>query len=226
MKLSIIVPAHNESDNLKLLIPQLVTALSRFGKEYEIIIVDNASTDDTQKTLKILSEKFPLIRTVFEKEKGFGGAVLRGLRESRGEVLGYIHADNQMKPEDILRIYQKLVQNDLGVCKATRVDRHDGVARWVISKTYNFLFRLIFRVRINDINGSPKLFTRNFFEKAKIESRDWFIDPEVIIKAKKLGVKIGEFEIHTLPRQHGASQVRPAAILEFLKHMLYYWRQK
>lgn len=226
MKLSIIVPAHNESDNLGLLIPLLDKALSFLGSEREIIVVDNASTDDTQNTLKTLSQTFSSVCGVFEPKKGFGNAVLAGLNSASGNVLGYIHADNQMDPADLVNIYKKLVDNNLDVCKATRIDRHDGALRWIQSAVYNFLFRVMFRVKIRDINGSPKLFTRQFLEKAHLESRDWFIDPEVVIKAKMLRAKIDEFEIHTWPREHGASQVKPAAILEFLGNMLYYWRQK
>lgn len=218
--LSIVVPSHNESDNLKQLVPRLVETLSLFRDSYEIIVVDNASTDDTQNALRTLCERFPRVRAVYEPEKGFGSAILRGLRECRGEIMGYIHADNQMSPDAILRIYHTLKQDTLDLCKATRINRHDGMTRFIITKVYNLLFRLMFAVTLRDINGSPKLFTRKFFERAKIESRDWFIDPEIIIKAKRMGAKIGEVEISTFPRKAGVSQVRMTTVLEFIKHML------
>ncbi|MDP8212331.1 MAG: glycosyltransferase family 2 protein [Candidatus Zapsychrus exili] len=224
MKLSIVVPAYNESKNLKLLIPQLDTTLSTLNQEYEIIIVDNASIDDTQETLSILKSRFPRIVGIFEEKKRFGNAILAGLGHARGEVIGYIHADNQMEAMDIVHIYQKLCQENLDLCKATRMDRHDGVVRWIISKVYNFLFRIMFNVRLLDINGSPKLFTRKFFEQANISSRDWFIDPEIIIKAGRMRVLMGEVEIHTNPREYGSSQVRAVTVLEFLKNMFHYWR--
>ncbi len=218
--LSIVVPCHNEAENLPVLIPQLVAALSALPDAHEIIAVDNASTDDTQNALRTLCERFPRVRMVYEPEKGFGSAILRGLRESSGEVVGYIHADNQMSPDAILRIYHTLKQDTLDLCKATRINRHDGMTRFIITKVYNLLFRLMFAVTLRDINGSPKLFTRKFFERAKIESRDWFIDPEIIIKAKRMGAKIGEVEISTFPRKAGVSQVRMTTVLEFIKHML------
>lgn len=223
--LSVVVPSHNESDNLQRLIPELTDALSALGEEYEIIVVDNASTDDTTRTLEALSKRFPRVRSVYEPEKGFGRALLRGLREGSGDVLGYIHADNQMSPAEVVRIYQKLVSDNLDVCKATRKNRNDGFFRFIISKVYNALFRLMFRVNIKDINGSPKLFTKEFFDKARIESLDWFIDPEIIIKAKRMGAKVGEFPITTFPRKAGVSQVRMSTILEFMKNMLYHYRR-
>lgn len=226
MNLSVVVPAHNESVNLKLLAPQIDTTLSTLNEEYEIIVVDNASTDDTQETLAILKRRFPSVKSIFEPKKGFGNAILAGLAHARGEVIGYIHADNQMEAMDIVRIYRKLKQENLDLCKATRMDRHDGLMRWVISKVYNLLFRLLFHVRLRDINGSPKLFTRQFFQAADISSRDWFIDPEIIIKARRRSARMGEVEIHTKSREHGSSQVRGSTVLEFLKNMWRYWRNK
>lgn len=222
MKLSIVVPAHNESKNLKLLIPQLDNTLAALNEAYEIIIVDNASTDDTAETIRALEKRFPTVASVFEGRKGFGSAILAGLARARGQVIGYIHADNQMEAMDIVRIYEKLKSEDLALCKATRLDRHDGVLRWIISQVYNLLFRFMFQVRLRDINGSPKLFTRQFFQAAQIASRDWFIDPEVVIKAQRRGARMGEVEIRTHKRAHGSSQVRAGTVMEFLKNMFNY----
>ena len=223
-KLSIVVPSHNESGNLKRLVPELTKALSVLGDEYEVIVVDNASTDDTKSTVEALSKQFSHVRSVFEPEKGFGRALLSGLRAGKGEVLGYIHADNQMSPEEVVRIYEKLIAEKLDVCKARRINRSDGVTRFIISRVYNLLFRLMFRVTLKDINGSPKLFTRRFFNEAHIESVDWFIDPEIIIKAKRMNARLGELDIHTFRRESGVSQVRLKTIFEFFKNMFHYWR--
>jgi len=223
VQLSIIVPAHNESENLKRLIPELVETLSVFKDGYEIVVVDNASTDATKETLDALRQRFPSVRSVFEPKMGFGRALLTGLREGVGEVLGYIHADNQMSPREIVRIYEKLKADDLAVCKARRMNRNDGAWRFVISKTYNLLFRIMFKVSLQDINGSPKLFTKKFFDEAKLSSLDWFIDPEILIKAKAMGVAAGDVPIQTFRRESGVSKVRFKTILEFFKNMFRYW---
>lgn len=225
MDFSVIIPAYNEADNLRVLLPKLDAALKTLGKTYEIIVVDNASTDTTQAVLQALSAEQPAVRSIYEKEKGFGNALLAGFKSAQGQVIGYIHADNQMESDDLIKIYEKLTRDGLKVCKATRLDRHDGAVRWVISKCYNLLFRLMFGVKLLDINGSPKLFTRDFYNQAQLESRDWFIDPEIVIKAQKLGVPMGEVGIHTKPRPHGASQVRFQTLFEFFKNMIHYWRK-
>lgn len=226
MNFSIVVPAYNESKNLKLLIPHLDTTLSAFNESYEIIVADNGSLDDTQETLAILQRRFPAVVSVFEPRKGFGSAIMAGLARAQGEVVGYVHADNQMEAMDIVRIYRLLKQEQLDLCKATRIDRHDGAIRWIISKVYNLLFRMLFQTHWRDINGSPKLFTRQFFQAARISSNNWFIDPEIIIKARRLGARMGEVEIRTRPRRYGMSQVHASTILEFIRDMFLYWRGK
>ncbi len=221
--LSIIVPSRNESDNLKRLIPELVQTLSVLGDACEVIVVDNGSTDATQETLQELTSRYPSVRSVYEGEKGFGRALLCGLREGQGEVLGYIHADNQMSPGEILRIYRTLRSDRLDVCKAVRLNRNDGVIRLIVSKTYNALFRLLFGATVRDVNGSPKLFTKKFFDAAALSSLDWFIDPEIVIKAARLGARIGDVPIRTFRRESGVSKVRFGTVVEFIQNMTAQW---
>ncbi len=225
MELSIVIPAYNEAENLRTLVPRVDRILSGVGVPYEILVVNNASTDHTEQVLNELAPSYPRLRPILETRKGFGNALHAGFDNAVGRVMGYLHADNQMDPMDVVRIYERLRNDGLDVCKATRLDRHDGAYRWVISKGYNTLFRTMFGVKLRDINGSPKLFTRDFFTRANINSRDWFIDPEIVIKASRLNVPMGEVEIRTAAREHGSSQVRVATIFEFLKNMYKYWRE-
>lgn len=226
IRLSVIIPAFNESANLYTLLKELNNALSSLNSEFEMIVVDNASKDNTQDVLEKVKKEFPTLRVAFEGKKGFGNALLKGFGIARGDVLGYIHADNQMDTLAVLKMYQRIVDNDLAFCKATRLNRNDGIVRLIISKTYNLLFRQIFSIRMKDINGSPKLFTKDFFEEARIKSQDWFIDPEIVLRAHEMRVKMSEYEILTRPRMHGYSQVGFETVFEFLKNMYHYFRSQ
>ena len=224
MKFSIVIPAHNESENLKILLPQLKTALQSI--EHEVVIVDNASTDDSGEILRAFQTKMPELIVVKEPTLGYGRAVIAGLKNAKGDVIGIIRSDNQEKPEDLVKMYEDFHNSGFDLYKAIRKHRiRDGLMRVIISKIYNLLFRFLFHTKIKDINACPKILKRELHEKLNIESNDSFIDSEIIIKTLGLGYKIGETKIDYLPRLRGKSTVKPATVYEFLKNMLT-WRNR
>lgn len=224
LRYSVVVPAHNESENLAVLIPRLERALSTLPGSYEILIVDNASTDGTEGTIKALAARMPQLRLVKEPTLGYGRAVIAGLEAAHGAYIGIIRADNQEKSEDIVRMFEALEREGASLYKAIRKNRTgDGLKRLIVSRIYNQLFKLLFNLKSRDLNATPKVFTREFLEAARLRSTDWFIDAEMVIKAERMGVRIGEMEIEYLPRLHGKSTVRMRHVFEFLGNMLR-WR--
>lgn len=223
---SIVVPAHNESENLSVLLPRLAAALSGVQGSFEILLVDNASTDDTPRLIAELAHTIPQLRLVLQPVLGYGRAVLSGLVATRGSYIGIIRADNQEKPEDLRDMCNEMQERKLDFFKAIRAHRtSDGVRRIIISLVYNSLFKILFQTRSRDLNATPKVFTRAFYEAAHLESVDWFIDAEMVLKAEYLGLRVGEREIEYLPRLKGASNVRVRHIFEFLGNMLQ-WRTR
>lgn len=219
--LSVVIPAHNESENLKILLPRLRTSLANIRSQ--IVIVDNASNDDTGAVLDFLKGSMPNLDIIKEPCLGYGRTVIMGLKNAHGKVIAIMRADNQEKPEDLVRMYKYLQMSGLEFCKAIRKNRlrEEGITRVIVSAVYNTLFGWFFCVDAKDINASPKIFTKKFYAQLKPESADWFIDAEMVIKARKLGYEIGEMEILYSPRLNGRSNVRFVHILEFLRNM---WR--
>lgn len=222
---SIVLPAFNEKESLPHLLGGLRGTLERAKVSHEIIVVDNGSIDGTQELLRELKKEIKELRTVrIEKNIGFGNGVLQGLAVGRGQVLGYMNADGQVSPEDVLRAYLKLRENHLDLCRGIRVEREDGFVRKGISKVYNFLFVIMFRCPFKDINGSPKIFTRSFYEKIKPSSRDWFIDAEISIQTCQNDFSVGEIPIISREREKGNSKVSIIfTSFEFLKNMIYWF---
>lgn len=221
---SVIIPAHNEAENLKILLPRLQKALQ--GILHQLVVVDNASNDNTQEIVAGLKNQIPEIAIVREPTLGYGRAVLTGLKNADGEVIGIIRADNQEKPEDLAVMYSRFQREGWDFCKAIRKSRkNDGFRRIIISQIYNFLFKTFFGLRSKDINATPKIFTREVYENFKLESKDWFIDAEMVIKAERLGYKIGEVEIEYLPRLKGQSTVKFKHLWEFLKNMIIWYKR-
>jgi len=222
---SVVVPAHNEAENLEILLPRLHAALKTLPVPFEIIVVDNASTDHTPAVIENFRAQMPEVRRVSEPTMGYGRAVLCGFREAQGGGIGIIRADNQEKAEDLVRMIESLLSDDKNVFyKAVRMHRiNDGWKRVIISRVYNLLFKILFGLRSKDLNATPKVFTRTYLDAAKLESLDWFIDAEMVIKAERMGYTVNEMDIEYLPRLKGTSTVRMRHIFEFLGNMLRWW---
>ena len=219
--LSVVVPAYNESENLQILLPRLHSALAPLGRSVEIIIVNNASTDSTDDVINGFKKEMPEVRLVHESQLGYGRAVLAGLKETRGTYIGIIRSDNQEKSEDLYSMFVVLKDSKLDIYKAIRGHRiNDGALRVVVSFFYNTLFKIFFGLKSRDLNATPKIFTHAFYDKAHLESKDWFLDAEIVIKAEKMGYTVGQMEIEYLPRLKGKSSVRPRHVFEFLNNML------
>ena len=219
---SIVLPAYNESENLPDLVRSLKRVLNEANIKSEIIVVDNGSNDNTAEILELLKKEIDELKNLrIEKNIGYGNGVIKGLEIAQGSILGFMVADGQIKPEDLINIYQKLRKNNLDFCKGLRMNRYGGLVRAVISKIYNCLIRLMFNCSIKDINGGPKIFTRNFYETVKPQSKDFFIDAEILIKAKENNFSVIEVPVVSLARKRGRSTVSALTLLEFLRSMLY-----
>lgn len=224
MDFSVVLPAYNEAANLPSLLRKLKDSLDLLAIDYEIIVVDNGSSDNTQEVLLVLKEKIPALKVVvISKNIGFGNGILKGLAVSQGEILGFMDADGQIEPRFLVEIYQKLKKENLDFCKGKRIVRYDGCLRLLVSRIYNLLFKIMFGGDISDLGAKPKLFTRKLYEAIKPVSRDWFIDTEIMIKIIKRGERAGEVPIVFQQRQQGKSKVRIPTALEFVKNM-FYWR--
>lgn len=219
--LSVVIPAHNEAENLLVLLPRLHLALLSSGFNFEMVIVDNASTDNSLEVIKEFQKTMPELQLVNEPTLGYGRAVLKGLHHTRGSVLGIMRSDNQEKPEDFCRMVTALMSENVSFYKAVRMHRlNDGVMRVVVSFVYNTLFKVFFGLKSKDLNATPKIFTREFLDRSELESLDWFIDAEMVIKAERLKFTFREMGIEYLPRLKGKSSVRARHVFEFLGNMV------
>lgn len=221
MRLSIVIPAYNEGRHLDAVVRRLHETIRANEPFTEIVIVNNGSADNTQQVAEGLAASLPDVRVVtVHKNEGYGHGILTGLIAANGEVLGWVHADDQTRPEDLVRIYQTMRERGYDACKAVRIQRHESRWRIIQSSLYNTLFRLMFRVPHRDINGTPKLLSRDLYNKLQLESKDWFIDPEMVLKAHQENARIGEVEMVWQTRGSGVSKVRLTTMMQFIRRMI------
>lgn len=223
MRFSLVIPAYNECANVESTVRGIVRVLRAGGPEFEVVAVENGSTDNTGEVLSALEKEIPELRVVrVFPNRGKGNGILAGLARASGDVLGFMDADNQVDPARVRDVYHTLVSESLDFCKTVRIERRESLFRILQSAVYNFLFRILFGGDNRDINSSPKIFTREFYERLDLTSRDWFLDPEIMIKGMRMGAKMGEVEIMWDSRKGGSSHVSLFTALEFVKNMILY----
>ncbi len=222
-ELSLAIPLYNEEDNVEGVVANLVAAMEAADIDYELILVDNGSEDRTGEIIDYLARDNPrLVPVYIPVNQGYGWGIITGLHHCRGRYLGYAWGDNQVRAEDVVKIFLRLRQGDVDMAKALRVERHDGWQRLIITKVYNTVFPFFFPVHSADVNGCPKIFTRAAYEAIQPSSRDWFLDAEIMIKAHKLGLRVAEVPVIFYPRASGKSKVRWKTVVEFAINMIRY----
>ncbi len=227
LKLSVVLPAYNEAHVLPRVVSDLSRELRRLEPSFEVVVVNNGSSDDTALALASLQKRFPeLVVVSVHPNEGFGHGVLCGLQAARGEVLGWAGADGQLVAEEIGLVYKVLLETGSSFCKGERKQSTKDLARKVQSTAYTALFRFLFGPLSTDVNGSPKFIRRELLEKLHLESKDWFIDSECIIKAARAGHRPTEVPVVWRKREAGYSKVNIKAVFQFLKNMFVYKLKK
>jgi len=222
--MSLVLPLYNEAAGVEKIVTELTAVLDQEAIPYQLVLVNNGSTDETGAILDNLVARNPALHVVtVPVNEGYGWGISCGLKESTGDIVGFMCADGQVAAEDTVGVYRRLTDRGIDLSKVVRVSRHDGFRRSVMSAVYNRLFRFVFGVRARDINGTPKLMWRSRYLEVELTSKDWFIDAELMIAAAQRGFQIAETEVDFLPRSHGGSNVRLATSLEFLRNMWRYW---
>lgn len=224
LALSLAMPLYNEERNVRAVAGELLAAFDQAGIGLELVLVNNGSADGTAREIEALAAGDRRVRAVhLSPNAGYGGGILAGLAVCGGPVIGYTWGDGQVSAADHVKVYGKLISESLDLCKARRVERHDGVQRRLITTVYNAaVFPLLFGVASTDINGCPKMFRRERFAALDVSSRDWFLDPEIMIRAVELGFRIGEVPVVFLARRHGQSNVKWRTVIEFCRNLAAY----
>jgi glycosyltransferase involved in cell wall biosynthesis len=223
---SLVVLCYRSGKSIIPSVEKLCQAFSYCTFTWELVLVGNyieGSADETPEVVTALAQTRSNIRTVVRPKVGMMGWDMRmGLDAARGEYIGVIDGDGQFPPESVVTCLLKAKLQNLDLTKTYRVRRDDGLYRRVISTVYNLLFKLLFGMRIQDVNSKPKIIRRSKYELLRLESNDWFADAEIMIRAHEAGLSIGEIPVHFLANDARGSFVKPAAIFEFISNLFKY----
>lgn len=221
--LSLIMPCYNEEESLPFVIPRLQDAFEDAGYRLELVAVDNGSGDRTGEIIAEMSARDPRVvgRTV-ETNIGFGNGILTGIPAATGEWVGMVAADGQVDAEDVVRLFEAARATDGNViAKVRRRFRMDGFIRKVVSIGYNAFMLLLWPgLGSLDVNGNPRLMKREVLLALQLQSTDWMLDPEMLIKAHYMGVRVLELNVFARMRGGGLSNVRASTCWQFFHGLL------
>jgi dolichol-phosphate mannosyltransferase len=221
--ISLIMPCYNEESVIGYTIPRLFAAFERDGYRLELVAVDNGSSDRTGEIIRDLVRQYvAIVPTRVEVNQGYGFGVLSGIPHCTAPWVGIIPADGEVDAEDVVRLYEALMASGGNVLgKVRRRFRMDGLRRKVVSVCYNVLIRILWPGLTSwDINGSPKILPAEIIREMDLKAKGWLLDPEIMVKAYYMGVRILEFNVFARTRGGGVSHVRMGTLWEFLHYLL------
>ncbi len=205
MQISIVIPAINEGNNLRMLLPRLHRVVSDLHIQgYETIVVDGGSTDDTTEVASSLGA-----RTIGQEERGYGGALKAGFRAANGEYILTLDADLSHDPDFIQAMWK--ARDEAEIIVASRYVS-DGsaqmpVVRKVLSIILNKLFTRGLSLPLNDISSGFRLYRSSAVKDIPIDSMDFDVLEEILIRCFARGWRIKEIPFRYLPRQEGDSHI-------------------
>lgn len=220
-RLSFFFPAHNEEANLEALVAEALEALPVLADVFEVIAVDDGSTDQTGRIADRLAAEHPdVVRVVHHHpNRGYGGALRSGFEASRYELLAFTDGDRQFRVADIGRLTARIAGPDRpDVVVGFRIKRADPLLRIVYARTYKLANRVFFGLRVTDVDCACKLFRREALEDVRVESGGAFFSAELLTKILHAGRSIVEVGVPHYPRTAGSpTGARPSVIWRAVK---------
>jgi glycosyltransferase involved in cell wall biosynthesis len=223
--LSFVLPMYNEAGNIRRMTEETLDAGRRLARDFEIIIVDDASTDGSGEMADALAMEHPEVRVIHHRvNRKLGGALRTGFAAASREYVLYIDSDLPIDMKDADGAMMLIAASDMVI--GYRTSRAEGAKRAVMSWAYNRLIRLVFGLKVKDVNFAFKLFRREILDHMTLESEGSFIDAELLIEASRRGYRIKEYGLKYYPRIAGVSTLSGLnIILKILSEMRGYIRR-
>jgi glycosyltransferase involved in cell wall biosynthesis len=211
-------PCYNDSNTIAGLARMAESALRQITDDYEIIVVNDASTDSSASVLEALGREMPRLRVIeHEKNRGYGGALASGFRAAKKDYVFYTDGDGQYDPSE-LTLLAAAMQPGVDVVNGYKLSRQDPWYRQVIGSLYQRVTRALFSLPIRDVDCDFRLMRRSVFDCIKLESSNGAICIELVRKLRDSGFQMVELPVHHYARAYGTSQFfKPRRILRALR---------
>ena len=203
LSLTVFFPCYNEEANVERTTQAALAACRRIADDFEIIIVNDGSKDQTGRIADRLAAEHDEVRAVHNNPNlGYGGALQRGYREATKQWVFYTDGDGQFDFDEIDKLLPLLDEHD--IVSAYRLNRYDPPIRKINAFFWTVLVNRVLGTRLRDIDCAFKLYPRKLFDEIEMKSFGALIDAEILARARRLGYKIGQIGVHHYPRTAGS----------------------
>lgn len=224
-RLSLILPAYNEEAVITDAIREATTVLPKITSAFEVLVVDDGSRDGTADAVRRAMLRYPQARLLRHgSNRGYGAALRTGFEAARYPYVAFTDADCQFDLHDLALLFPMLGQAD--IVTGWRMKRQDPWQRRFYSKGYNLLVRTLLGTGVRDCDCALKMFRAEALGKVLPESRGFFVNAEMLTRARQLGLRVAEVGVRHRPRRGGESKVSLADVPRTLRVLLpFWWRQ-
>lgn len=203
-KLSLVLPAHNEAENIEAVVRRALEVLPQVVADFEVIVVDDGSSDGTAEIADQLVEEDARVRVVHhEVNRGYGAALTSGFEAATGEAVMFMDSDRQFDIADIRALLPYVPHYD--VVAGYRIKRRDPLYRLVYAKVFGLAVWVLFGLRMRDIDCAFKIFRADLLKGIELTTPGALINTELLIRMRQRGATIAQVGVHHYPRPAGES---------------------
>ncbi|MEK7328793.1 MAG: glycosyltransferase family 2 protein [Chloroflexota bacterium] len=204
--ISVFFPAYNDAGTIPTMIIRALQTLPEVSDDYEVIVINDGSTDDTGRVLDEMSRLYPQVRIIHHTQpSGYGGVLRAGFAAAQKEWIFYTDGDAQYDSRE-LALLARAAEDGVDMVQGYKIKRHDPFHRIVIGWLYQYFVKLVFNLSIRDVDCDFRLMRRAIFDRVKLESTTGTITFEMVKKIQDAGYRIVEVPVHHWYRQYGLSQ--------------------